>query len=122
METVCCSSRERNGGLPASEDSPPDGVYTDAVLYLAAGDTALAMQTLDLPLNNLLGIHDALLDYVPLVGAFVRMMALRADLAAARGEQEVARRWAKGVVALWSGAEPALAPTVARMGNILKTQ
>ena len=122
VRTSLRESRERNGGLPASEDSPPDGVYTDAVLYLAAGDTALAMQTLDLPLNNLLGIHDALLDYVPLVGAFVRMMALRADLAAARGEQEVARRWANGVVALWSGAEPALAPTVARMGNILKTQ
>jgi len=113
-------TRERNGGLPASEDSPPDGVYTDAILYLAAGDTATAVQALDIPLNSLLGVHDALLDYVPLVGAFVRMMAIRADLAAARGEQEVARRWAKAVVALWSGAEPPLQATVAQMRHILR--
>jgi len=113
--------REANEGLPAAEDEPPDGVYADASLYLAIGDTTRAVQTLDIPLNNLSGVHSALFDYLPLVGAFVRMMALRAELAAAQGEPEIARPWAGRVVALWSGgAEPALQPTVARMRNILK--
>jgi hypothetical protein len=112
--------REANDGLPAAEDSPPDGVYTGALLYLAIGDTTRAAQTLDIPLNNLSRVHSSLFDYLPLVGAFVRMMAVRAELAAAQGDPEIARRWAGRVVALWSAAEPAFQPTVTRMRNILK--
>lgn len=120
VHAMLSESREANDGLPAAKDSPPDGVYTDALLYFATGDTALAVQTLDIPLNNLSSVHSAFLDYLPLAGAFVRMMALRADLAAARGEPDVARRWAKAVVALWSGAEPALQPLVIRMNQVAK--
>ena len=120
VRTMLRETREAHAGLPASEDSPPDGVYTDALLYLAIGDTATAAQTLDIPLNNLLGMHSALFDYLPLVGAFVHMMAVRADLAAARGEREVARRWSTAVVAVWSGAEPGLQPVVSRMREIAR--
>ncbi len=120
VRAILQQSRAGNEGQPAAEDSPPDGVYTDALLYLATGDTATAARTLDIPLNNLLGVHDALLDYLPLVGAFARMMALRADLAAARGETDTARRWARAVVTLWSGAEPGLRPTFTRMNKVLQ--
>jgi len=73
---------------------------------------------LDGTLDNLPDVYSALLDYLPLAGCLVRMMALRADLAAARGDQSVARHWASVVVALWGGADPALRPTVLRMSQI----
>ncbi len=108
------------GGRPYAGDATPDGVYLTARLFLAVGDTATAARALDAPLDSLVAAPTALLRYLPLPGALVRMMALRAELAAARGERDVARRWAGAVVALWSGAEPALQPTVARMRRILE--
>jgi len=106
------------GGALARDDSPPDGVYLDARLLLALGDTGVAEQTLDAPLNNLARLHSYLLRYLPLAGGLVRMMALRADMAAARADEGTARRWASAVVTLWSGAEPALQPVVTRMKRI----
>jgi len=106
------------GGSLATGDATPDGVYIDARLLLAVGDSATAARTLDAPLDSLVALHTAALEYIPLAGCLVRMMALRADLAAARGDSEVARRWANAVVTLWSSAEPALQPTVARMRRI----
>src|SRR3989454_10921465 len=81
-------TRERNGGLPASEDSPPDGGYTDAILYPAAGDTATAGGGLDIPLDSLLGGHDALLHYVPPLWRVVRMMGIPPGPAGGRGEDK----------------------------------
>jgi len=106
------------GGALARDDSPPDGVYLDARLLLALGDTGVAEQTLDAPLNNLARLHSYLLRYLPLAGGLVRMMALRADMAAARADEGTARRWASAVVTLWSGAEPALQSVVTRMKRI----
>ena len=106
------------GGSLASGESPPDGVYVDAGLLLAVGDSATAARTLDAPLDSLAGLHTLTLQYLPLAGSLVRMMALRAQLAAARGEPRAAQRWARAVVALWSGAEPALEPVVTQMKRI----
>ena len=106
------------GGRLASGESTPDGVYIDARLLLAVGDTATAVRTLDAPLDSLVALHTATLEYLPLAGCLVRMMALRADLAAARGEASAAQRWARAAAALWSGAEPGLLPTVTRMRRI----
>ncbi len=117
--TVTAALRQR-GGLLSREDTPPDGVYLDARVLLAVGDTGAAEQTLDAPLNNLARLHSYLLRYLPLAGGLVRMMALRADVAAARGDDRTARRWATAVVTLWSGAEPALQPVVARMKQIVR--
>jgi len=117
--TVTAALRQR-GGLLSREDTPPDGVYLDARVLLAVGDTGAAEQTLDAPLNNLARLHSYLLRYLPLAGGLVRMMALRADVAAARGDDRTARRWATAVVTLWSGAEPALQPVVARMKQIVQ--
>jgi tetratricopeptide (TPR) repeat protein len=108
------------GGRLASGESTPDGVYIDARLLLAVGDTATAVRTLDAPLDSLVAVHTATLEYLPLAGCLVRMMALRAELAAARGDAPTARRWASAVAALWGAAEPALQPTVLRMSKILQ--
>jgi tetratricopeptide (TPR) repeat protein len=108
------------GGRLATGESTPDGAYIDARLLLAVGDTATAERTLDAPLDSLMTLHTMALRYLPLAGCVVRMMALRANLAMARGAQPAAQRWARAVVTLWSGAEPALQPTVAQMSTILE--
>ncbi len=96
--------------------------YLKARSFVALGDTAQAERSIDGALENLPQVYSALLDYLPLAGSLVRMMALRAELAAARGEATPARRWASAVVALWSGADPALQPTVTRMKKIAQME
>jgi hypothetical protein len=108
------------GGRLASGESTPDGVYIDARLLLAVGDTATAVRTLDAPLDSLVAVHTATLEYMPLAGCLVRMMALRADLAAARGDAPTARRWASAVITLWGGAESSLQTTPIRMSKIIQ--
>ena len=107
------------GGRLATGETTPDEAYIDARLLLAVGDTATAVRTLDAPLDSLVALHTATLQYLPLAGCLVRMMAVRAELAAARGDVPTARSWAGAVLALWSGAEPALHQTVARMSGIM---
>jgi hypothetical protein len=60
-----------------------------------------------------------ILDQLPQVATLVRGMALRADVAAARHDSRTARRWARDVVLLWSGADRELQPTVMRMRTIV---
>jgi hypothetical protein len=118
VQALLDSLSRAGGGRLASGESTPDGVYIDARLLLAVGDTATAVRTLDAPLDSLVALHTATLQYLPLAGCVVRMMALRANLAAARGARPAAQRWARAVVTLWSGAEPALQPTVTQMRRI----
>ncbi len=118
VRAALAAELERHHGVLAQEDSPPDGVYLDARLLLAVGDTTAAERTLDAPLNDLSSLHGALFRYLPLAGALVRMMALRAEVADQRRDPRTARRWAAAVVALWSGAEPALRSVVTRMQEI----
>ena len=108
------------GGGLVSAESPPDGVYVSTRLLLAVGDTVTAERTLDAPLDSLPALHSRVLHYLPLPGSLVRMMALRATIAAARGDKQTAQRWARAVVLLWSGAEPSLLSTVAYMQGILE--
>jgi len=120
VRALLASLSRAGGGRLASGESTPDGVYIDARLLLAVGDTATAVRTLDAPLDSLVAVHTATLEYMPLAGCLVRMMALRADLAAARSEAPTVRRWASAVVVLWGAAEPALQPTVLRMSKMLQ--
>jgi len=112
------SALRAGGGRLSTGESTPDVVYLGARLSLAVGDTNLAERTLDAPLDSLTALHTWTLRYLPLAGCLVRMMALRATLAAARGEAQTAQRWARAVVTLWSGADAALQPTVVRMKQI----
>jgi len=89
-------------------------------LLVALGDTATAERTLSAPLDSLVALHTATLQYMPLAGCLVRNMALRAELAARARDMSTARRWAGAVATLWAGAEPALLPTVDRMTRIVQ--
>jgi hypothetical protein len=97
-----------------------DYAYLTARLAVAVGDTATAQHELDVTLDNLPGLYSALLDYVPLAGSLVRMMVLRAEIAAVGADAGTARRWAGAALALWSGAEPGLQPVVTRMREVAR--
>jgi hypothetical protein len=49
------------------------------------------------------------------VGALVRGMALRAELARNAGDMRTAKHWSSAVVTLWHDASPPLDRVVARM-------
>lgn len=93
------------------------GTYQDAWLLVTLGDTAEAMETLDLALDALPTLGTGLLEVTQAAG-LVRAMALRAELAERRGDADRARRWASAVVTLWGDADPPLQPLVARMRRI----
>jgi hypothetical protein len=93
-------------------------VYQEAWLLVAVGDTAAAVQRLDRSLTAIPALGTALLDQVPQAAGLVRVMALRAELAAASGDAGTAARWARAVIALWRDADPELGAVVARMTAI----
>jgi hypothetical protein len=106
----------RDGYRPG--DISLDHTVQEAWLRANIGDTVVAAHQLDLVLDALptLGVQAVL---EPAQSAAVgRAMALRADLAFARRDKTTSRRWATAVVELWKNADPALAPTIARMRGI----
>jgi tetratricopeptide (TPR) repeat protein len=105
------------GGVRAGDVSIQH-VFHEAWLLAAVGDTAGAISRLDRALGAPASLGLALVDEVPQAAGFVRAMALRADLAAAMGDQPRAARWARGVLALWRDADPDLGVVVSRMEAI----
>jgi hypothetical protein len=99
-----------------------DGTYHEAWLLLAIGDTAEATHLLDLSLEALPTLGTDLIDQLPQVATFVRGMALRAELANRAGDPTTAKRWARNVLLLWSGADPELQPTVGTMRELVGGQ
>ncbi|MGH7509251.1 MAG: protein kinase domain-containing protein [Gemmatimonadales bacterium] len=99
-----------------------DGTYHEAWLLLTLGDTAQATHLLDLSLEALPTLGTYLLDQLPQITTLVKGMALRADLAAIAGDLPTQRRWARNVLALWSGADQELQPTVKRMQALVVGQ
>ena len=99
-------------------DVSMDGIFLEAEALRAIGDIHPAIAWLDPPLQNvrLSTTQDLASPYH--AGPFVRAMALRAELALQVGDTATARRWARAVVALWSAADPFLAPTLQRMKRI----
>ena len=78
-----------------------------------------AVARLDSSLTQLVGLRmDLKLPLMPEGAALVRAMALRADLAAARGDSVASRYWGNSIVRLWSGADRELQPLVNRMRQL----
>jgi serine/threonine protein kinase/tetratricopeptide (TPR) repeat protein len=94
-----------------------DYAYQLSWIRVASGDTASAIQYLDIALGALPSLSSGSLRDIAPAAAAVRAMALRADLAAQKDPQ-TARRWASAVVALWGGADPPLRPVVGRMRSL----
>lgn len=92
-----------------------DYTYQEAWLTAATGDTAGAIAQLDLSLNAIPTMSASALREAGAAAAAGRTMGLRADLAAAVGDWENAKRWAAALAALWTDADPALQPEVRRM-------
>jgi serine/threonine-protein kinase len=109
-------NRSRQMG-PARFESA-EGVLMEATARLTLGDTATAQAVLGLVLDGLPAQPNVMLNNEVLAGALVRVMVLRADLAAATGDRALARQWAQAVVSLWSNADAPLQPVVQRMRSL----
>ena len=102
--------RDRPHGRVAVE-----GALAEAMAELGLGDTTAAVARLDGYLDGLGGAGIDLTERTVAAGSLVRLLALRARLAAARGEGQLASRRAGDVLALWGRADPGLAPVLAEM-------
>jgi hypothetical protein len=104
------------GGYAPSELSM-DIVYLEAWLRTQLGDTAIATRTLEDALNGLSGGEPGVLKDLDedLVAPLVRVMALRAELAAKGGQKDVAKKWADAVLLLWGNGDAIVMSTVDRM-------
>jgi hypothetical protein len=98
-------------------DVRTDGLFPEAHLLLLIGDTTSAAAALDRILDRIRFTPPDMLHHVENMGSFVRAMALRAEIAAARHENGPAE-WGRAFTTLWSHADPDLAPQVRRMSNI----
>jgi tRNA A-37 threonylcarbamoyl transferase component Bud32/tetratricopeptide (TPR) repeat protein len=92
--------------------------YEEAWIKAAIGDTTAAERQLDQSLNAIPSMSASALLEVGSAAAAGRAMALRADIAAARGSPLVAKKWATAVVQLWGGADAPLRPVVLRMQQL----
>ncbi len=92
-----------------------DFTFQVAWLRAASGDTSGATRQLDRVLGSLSTLSAVSVREAASAAAAHRAMALRAELAARRGESNERRKWARAVVDLLAGADPPLQPIVARM-------
>ena len=92
--------------------------YQVAWLRAAMGDTAGAERQLDRALGALPSLSSASLRDAASAAAVGRAMALRANLANARGDVENQVKWARAVVDLWATADPPLQPVIATMKTL----
>jgi hypothetical protein len=95
-----------------------DYTFQEAWLKSAMGDTAGAINQIDVALGALPTLNGHALRDPAVAAALGRSMALRADLAASRHDPRVAQQWASALVALWSSADSELQPTVSRMRQL----
>jgi hypothetical protein len=104
VRAIADSARQRRQAQ--AESSPPlDYLYHEALVLLAIGDTAAATRRLDDGLETLPSASQILLADVHRAAAIPLAMHLRARLAARAGNDALAQRWARGVLALWAGAD-----------------
>jgi len=102
-------------------DVPIDRTYIEAWIRRSVGDTAGAQRQLDESLNAIPNMSAAALQEVGAAASVGRAMALRAEIAAARGDPITAKRWANAVLQLWQEADTPLAPTLNRMRTIARS-
>lgn len=83
-------------------ETSTDRVLREAWLYLALGDTTTAIGEIQQTLDAIPTMTDQLTKQVEQTVALVRLMALRAHLAAARNDTTALSWWASPVIELWS--------------------
>jgi eukaryotic-like serine/threonine-protein kinase len=108
-------SVSNDGRTQRPGDVALDFTYQVAWLTAASGDTSGAVRQLDRALGSLSSLTAPSLREPASAASAGRSMVLRAEIAAARGEIDMRRKWARALVDLWAGADPPLQPAVARM-------
>jgi tRNA A-37 threonylcarbamoyl transferase component Bud32 len=98
--------------MPASEITA-DAVLRESWSQMTIADTAGAIARVDATLSALPSLEGTLFEYPPQIAALVRLMAMRAELAARAGDATSARRWTNALTALWRQPDPELAAVVA---------
>jgi len=93
-------------------------LYHESLLQLALGDTAAVVKRLDDYLNSLSTVSSGLVSVAAETAQFVRILVLRAELAAKQGNYSAARRWGQAVADLWEDADPPLRNTVQHMREL----
>jgi tRNA A-37 threonylcarbamoyl transferase component Bud32 len=96
--------RVRQSVIRAS-DVAPDGLYSEAAVLVALGDSAGALAWLRPTLDSLSGSSSHGFESAAIAGALVRAMALRATLEWRHGDARVAAEWASAVLVLWSSGD-----------------
>jgi hypothetical protein len=95
-----------------------DAIYLEAWLRAQIGDTTRASNELDNALRGLSAALPSILKSSAVASSLVRVMALRAELASATKNPDVARKWADAVVQLWGQGDAVTKPTVDRMRKL----
>lgn len=98
--------------------SSTESALTEAGLYLFRADTAKAILALDRALEALPVMPNVFLHTEILAGSLSRVIALRAELAVARGDGGTAQRWATAAAALWANADADLQVTARRLAPV----
>lgn len=102
VATANAQQKQRPGDLS------PEYHYQQAWLRTQVGDTAAAESAIDGALGALPTFSAATLKDPGGAAAFGRLMALRAEIAAKRGDGRTARRWAGALNDLWASSDPPL--------------
>jgi hypothetical protein len=95
-----------------------DAVYLESWLRAEIGDTAVASGALDRALRGLPAALPAILANEAVAFSLGRVMALRAELAARKGERTLATNWATNLIKLWGRGDAVTAPTLERMRKL----
>jgi tetratricopeptide (TPR) repeat protein len=99
-------------------DLSPEYVFQQAWLRAQLGDTAAAESAIDAALGALPTFSAATLKDPAGAAAFGRLMVLRAEVAAKRGDQRIARKWSAAVSDLWASSDPALKRVVGELRTL----
>jgi tetratricopeptide (TPR) repeat protein len=110
LKALAADNRSQRPG-----DIALDFTYQIAWLSAAVGDTAGAIRLLDRSLGSMPSMSAPSLREAASAAAVARAMMLRAEIAAARSENDEKTKWASAVTELWATADPPLHPYVKRM-------
>jgi hypothetical protein len=95
-----------------------DAVYTESWLHAQIGDTVAASAALDRALRGLPAALPSILASQAVAFCLGRVMALRAELAAQKGERTLATTWATALIQLWGAGDAVTARTLEKMRKL----
>jgi eukaryotic-like serine/threonine-protein kinase len=101
-------------------DISPDAIVPETRVWLSLGDSVAARAWLDGMLRDaafLPPMSDVEFDNLVLIASLIRAAALRGEIATDTRDGGV---WARGVLALWDGADPALTPLIRKLQQIAR--